>query len=113
MNRLIVSHSLFSLLANPVRYVWRLSVVTFLAGLVFLAFAVVFYVKGQVSAFAAIVALLLLILAFSLFVAGIIFKQGNMIQRELWALQSKLASFDAARARDDAADEASTVRRRP
>jgi glycosyltransferase involved in cell wall biosynthesis len=113
VNRLIVSHSLFSLLANPVRYVWRLSVVTFLAGLVFLAFAVVFYVKGQVSAFAAIVALLLLILAFSLFVAGIIFKQGNMIQRELWALQSKLASLDDARTRDEARDEMPAGRPRP
>jgi hypothetical protein len=72
----------------------------------------VFYVKGQVSAFAAIVALLLLILAFSLFVAGIIFKQGNMIQRELWALQSKLASLDNARKSADAPDDVPAGRRR-
>ena len=55
-----------------------------------LAFAVAFYFSGQVAAFTAIVSLLLLIVAFSLFVMGVILKQGNMIQRELWALQSRL-----------------------
>jgi glycosyltransferase involved in cell wall biosynthesis len=90
VNRLIVSHSLFSLLANPVRYIWGISFVTFLAALLFFVMAVVSYITGQVAAYAAIVALLLFIVAFSLFVAGIIFKQGNMIQRELWTLQSGL-----------------------
>jgi len=90
VNRLIVSHSLFSLLANPVRYVWALSFLTFLASVLFFILAVVFYISGQVSAFTAIVSLLLLIVAFSLFVVGVILKQGNMIQRELWALQSGL-----------------------
>lgn len=90
VNRLIVSHSLFSLFANPVRYVWALSFLAFLACLLFLVLAVVFYLSGEVAAYSAIVALLLLIVAFSLFVMGVILKQGNMIQRELWALQSGL-----------------------
>lgn len=90
VNRLIVSHSMFSLLANPVRYVWALSFFAFLAGLLFFASAVVQYLSKEVSAFAAIVALLLFLVAGSLFVVGIILKQGNMIQRELWALQSRL-----------------------
>ena len=90
VKRLIVSHSLFSLFANPVRYVWGLSFLALLASVVFLAFAVAFYFSGQVAAFTAIVSLLLLIVAFSLFVMGVILKQGNMIQRELWALQSRL-----------------------
>jgi hypothetical protein len=96
VNRLIVSHSLFSLLANPVRYIWGLSAITFVMALLFFGMAVVFYVTNQVAAFAAIVALLLFIMAFSLFVAGIVFKQGNMIQRELWAIQSRLHSHEAA-----------------
>jgi hypothetical protein len=90
VNRLIVSHSLFSLFANPVRYVWALSFLAFLTCLLFFVLAVVFYLTGQVAAYSAIVALLLLIVAFSLFVMGVILKQGNMIQRELWALQSGL-----------------------
>ncbi len=105
VNRLIVSHSLFSLLANPVRYVWALSFLTFLACVLFFALAVVFYLTGQVAAFTAIVALLLLIVAFSLFVMGVILKQGNMIQRELWALQSGLLMRSSNSRHSTASDE--------
>lgn len=94
VNRLIVSHSLFSLVANPVRYIWSLSFLTFLTGLLSFALAVVFYISGRVAAYTAIVSLLLLITAFSLFLVGVILKQGNMIQRELWALQSKLSTLE-------------------
>jgi glycosyltransferase involved in cell wall biosynthesis len=106
VNRLIVSHSLFSLLANPVRYVWALSFLVFLVGLLFFAAAVVQYLSKEVSAFSAIVALLLFIVAGSLFVVGIVLKQGNMIQRELWALQSRL-QVKPRDARDSADDERS------
>jgi glycosyltransferase involved in cell wall biosynthesis len=106
VNRLIVSHSLFSLLANPVRYVWALSFLVFLVGLLFFAAAVVQYLSKEVSAFSAIVALLLFIVAGSLFVVGIVLKQGNMIQRELWALQSRL-QVKPRDARDSADDDRS------
>ncbi len=96
VNRLIVSHSLFSLLANPVRYVWALSLLIFFVGLLFFTAAIVQYIGKEVSAFSAIVALLLFIVAGSLFVVGIILKQGNMIQRELWALQSRLQMMPRA-----------------
>lgn len=100
VNRLIVSHSLFSLLANPVRYIWGLSVVALMAAVLFFVLAVVYYFTEQVAAYSAIVSLLLFIVAFGLFVAGIIFKQGNMVQRELWILQSGLlANPPAARNR--------------
>jgi glycosyltransferase involved in cell wall biosynthesis len=109
VNRLIVSHSMFSLFANPVRYIWRLSFGTFLVGLLFFAAAVVQYLTKQVSAYSAIVALLLFLAAGSLFVVGIILKQGNMIQRELWALQSGLLtkSFDTSDSDADADDKRS------
>ena len=90
VNRLIVSHSLFSLVANPVRYIWGLSFLTLAVGLVFFVLAVVSYVTHQVAAYAAIVSLLFVIFSFVLFVAGVMLKQGHMIQRELWILQSGL-----------------------
>jgi hypothetical protein len=39
VNRLIVSHSLFSIFANPVRYVWGLSLVSLILGAAFLGIA--------------------------------------------------------------------------
>jgi glycosyltransferase involved in cell wall biosynthesis len=110
VNRLIVSHSLFSLLANPVRYVWALSFLVFLAGLLFFAAAVVQYIGKQVSAYSAIVSLLLFIVAGSLFVVGIILKQGHMIQRELWTLQSGLLKQSEAEDSKDAAPDESRPR---
>ena len=90
VNRLIVSHSLFSLVANPVRYIWGLSFLTLAVGLAFFVLAVISYVTHQVAAYAAIVSLLFVIFSFVLFVAGVMLKQGHMIQRELWILQSGL-----------------------
>ena len=108
VNRLIVSHSLFSLLANPVRYIWGMSVLTFAVGLLFFGAAVVQYLSKEVSAYSAIVALLLFLVAFSLFVVGIILKQGNMIQRELWMLQSGLLMRPSSSREDDAGGDRSS-----
>jgi len=44
---------------------------------------------GKVSAYTALLSLSLLILGIVLFVLGVVVKQGNMIQRELWMLQSR------------------------
>ncbi len=87
VNRLVVSHTLFSLFANPVRYVWALSLLTFLTGLVWFGLAVWFWLAKQVSAYAALMSFLLFIMAFVFFILGIVVKQGYMIQRELWTVQ--------------------------
>jgi glycosyltransferase involved in cell wall biosynthesis len=87
VNRLIVSHSLFSIFANPVRYVWVLSFVFSVLGVFFFAEAVVFYLLRMVSAYAALLSFSLIIVAVVLFVLGVVLKQGNIIQRELWELQ--------------------------
>lgn len=87
VNRLIVSHSLFSLFANPVRYVWALSVTALLVGLVALVVAVVELIVGLVSAYMALLSVSMVILSILLFVIGVVLQQGNMIQRELWFLQ--------------------------
>jgi len=88
VNRLIVSHTLFSLFANPVRYVWTMSLASVMLGLAWLGFAGVLFYVEMVSAYTALMGMSLVILAIVLFVLGVILKQGNLIQRELWIMQS-------------------------
>lgn len=87
VNRLIVSHSLFSLFANPVRYVWAMSLVgLFLAGLSGVA-ALVLWAMDAVAAYTALLSISLFVFSTLLFVLGVVLKQGNMVQREIWTLQ--------------------------
>jgi glycosyltransferase involved in cell wall biosynthesis len=104
LNRLIVSHSLFSILANPVRYVWLLSLAFLLAGAGFLTAAVVLYLVERVAAYTALFGLSLAIVGVLLFVFGVVLKQGNLILRELWLVRHEsarraLATRDAAQDR--------------
>ena len=87
VNRLIVSHSLFSIFANPVRYVWMMSVAFAALGTFFIGVAFVLYYLHLVSAYTMLFGLSLLIVGMLLFVLGVILKQGNIIQRELWLMQ--------------------------
>jgi len=89
VNRLIVSHSLFGIFANPVRYVWAMSFAALGLGAVFFFYALLLYYWRMVSAYTALLSVSLLILGIVLFVLGVAVKQGNMIQRELWMLQSR------------------------
>src|SRR5262245_20977243 len=89
VNRLIVSHSLFSVFANPVRYVWVMSFASLGLGVIFFINAALLYYWRMVSAYTALLSMSLLILGIVLFVLGVVVKQGNMIQRELWMLQSR------------------------
>jgi len=87
VNRLIVSHSLFSIFANPVRYVWLLSLGFFGLGFASFVWAVILLSIRMVSVYAAIISVSLLIVSMVLFVLGVVLKQGNIIQRELWMMQ--------------------------
>jgi dolichol-phosphate mannosyltransferase len=90
VNRLIVSHSLFSIFANPVRYVWAISLAAFTLGAIFFVQAVVLFYLRMVSAYTALLSFSLLIVGTVLFVLGVVLKQGTIIQRELWTLQRDL-----------------------
>ena len=87
VNRLVISHSLFSVFANPVRYVWLMSLGSLLLSTVFFGLAIVLAFLQMVSAYAALMSVALFIVSIVLFVLGVVVKQGNMIQRELWILQ--------------------------
>jgi len=87
VNRLIVSHSLFSIFANPVRYVWTMSGIALVLGFISLVWAVVLFSLNMVSVYMALMSVSLVVVAMVLFVLGVVVKQGNMIQRELWSIQ--------------------------
>ncbi len=87
VNRLVISHTLFSVFANPVRYVWTLSFLSLILGAVFLGWAVVLVILKMVSAYTALMGLLFCVVSILLFVLGVVVRQGNMVQRELWLLQ--------------------------
>lgn len=87
VGRLVVSHSLFSLSANPVRYIWAMSFISLALGVVCFVAAVIVFILDLVSAYLALMSVMLVLLALLLFMFGIVVKQGNMVQRELWIVQ--------------------------
>ena len=89
INKLILSHTAFSLFANPVRYVWAMSMTSLTIGFLFLLWAIFLLITGQVSAFSALLSVSMVILGILLFVIGLVLQQGNTVQRELWLLQRR------------------------
>lgn len=87
VNKLILSHSLFSLFANPIRYVWGLGFGAAVISFVFLLWSVVRLIGGEVSVFTLIISLSFALMALLLFAFGVIAQQGNMIQSEIWSLK--------------------------
>jgi hypothetical protein len=87
VNRLVFTHSLFSLFGNPVRYVMALALLTLTLSLGLLVVAVVLYSLQMVSVYSALLSVGLAILAVLLFALGVLAQQGNMIQREIWRLR--------------------------
>ncbi|HSK17627.1 MAG TPA: glycosyltransferase family 2 protein [Longimicrobiales bacterium] len=87
VGKLVVSHSLFSLFANPIRYVWAMALGSFAFGVAFFLGAVVLFALGRVSVYTALMSVSLILLSLVLFVMGVVLKQGFMVQRELWILQ--------------------------
>ena len=94
VKKLVVSHSLFSLFANPIRYVWGVAGFSTLLSIGFFIWSVVRLVAGDISIFTLIIALSLGIIAILLFAFGVIAQQGNMIQTELWRIQRQLKTTE-------------------
>lgn len=99
VNKLILSHSLFSIFGNPVRYVWMFGGLSFLLSAGFLVAGIVRYWMGLVSVYMGILSLALFMLGVMLFAFGVIAQQSNMIQRELWRMKrdQKIAALAARR----------------
>ena len=90
VNRLVVSHTLFSIFANPIRYVWGMGVGSILLSLGFMIWSFIRFALGLVSVFTVGIGISFAIIALIFFVFGVIAQQGNMIQRELWTVKQSL-----------------------
>jgi dolichol-phosphate mannosyltransferase len=95
VGKLVISHSLFSIFANPIQYVWGMALFSLFLGVVAFIWAVVLLVIERVSVYMAMMSVLLVLLAILLFVMGVILRQGNMVQREMWILQRAQLARDA------------------
>lgn len=82
--KLIGSHLNFAVFANPIRYFWLVSVLTFLMSASVFLYGAYRYLNGFVSIYMLLVALLLAISGFIFFGFGIITAQNNNILKELW-----------------------------
>ena len=89
INQFILSHSLFSLFGNPIRYIWGVSFIAFGLSFLSLLAAIVFFVLNLVSVYMALMSVSLFILAIVAFMFGVVVKQGSMVQREIWLMQSR------------------------
>jgi len=77
IKKLVVTHSLFSLFANPIRYVWGISLISLLLSAVFFIWSVIRLSAGLVSVFTVIVCLSLLIISIILFGFGVLAQQNE------------------------------------
>jgi len=109
VNRLVLTHSLFSLFGNPVRYAWKIAGAALFLSVAFFIMALIFYFNGQVSVYSAILSVSLAIMASLLFGIGVLAQQGNMIQRELWMLKQEFW-LDRQPEGDEAKADAETAR---
>lgn len=87
---IIMSHTLFSLFAEPLRYVWAMSLAAMVIGFASLVIAIVLAAQGSVSVYMALLSVSMVILAILLFVMGVVLQQGNAIQQEQWITQRQL-----------------------
>lgn len=115
IRRLIVSHSLFSLLATPVRYIWAMSLLALLIGLGALVLAIVALYRGTDAVYSALLSVSMVVLGIVLFVLGVVVQQGTTIQRELWTIQRALLGYPPGvpAARSPAADAEAAGRAPP
>jgi glycosyltransferase involved in cell wall biosynthesis len=109
VRRLIVSHTLFSLFANPVRYVLALSAAALALGALSFIGAVVLFALRMTSVYAALMSIALVILGVLLFVLTVILQQGRLIQREIWSLQRTLSIATREREPVDPTERAETA----
>ncbi len=90
----MLSHTLFSLFANPIRYVWSLGVVAMMLAVIFLIWSFLRLLAEQVSVFTFIISLTLAVIALMLFSFGVIAQQGYMIQKEIWTLKRSIMQLN-------------------
>ncbi|HEU5154632.1 MAG TPA: hypothetical protein VFU03_07880, partial [Gemmatimonadales bacterium] len=82
-------------------YVWAMSLVSLGIGGAALTWAVIEFVRHEVSVYLALLSVSMVILGIVLFVMGVVLHQGNMIQRELWSIQRLMIKSAGAKGSSD------------
>jgi hypothetical protein len=91
----VVSHTLFSLFANPIRYIWVMSAGHLGISVIFFLWSLVRLFLGQVSVFTLIISLSFTMLAIMFFAFGVITQQEYTTHKEIWLLKKQLNRMEA------------------
>ncbi|MCO5142603.1 MAG: glycosyltransferase family 2 protein [Oligoflexia bacterium] len=97
IKKLIRTHTLFSLLAAPFRYLYVVSFAFVILGLVFLAWAIINLQRQEPSIFLFMSSLLLFLMAFLLGGIGVLAQQARAIQRDIWRARSEFRHYERNR----------------
>lgn len=89
IKKLIRTHTLFSLLAAPFRYLYVISIGLMIFSLGFFIWAVINLQKEEPSIFLFMSSLLLMLMAFLLGGIGVLAQQARAIQRDIWRARSE------------------------
>jgi dolichol-phosphate mannosyltransferase len=93
IRKLIRTHTLFSLLAAPFRYLYLVSGALAFMSFVFLAWAFYNLKVGNVSIFLFMSSLLLMLMAFLLGGIGVLAQQARALQRDIWRVRSEIKTY--------------------
>ena len=113
INKLVLTHTLFSLFARPMRWSWGASAAAALMSAGFFVAAVVRLSMGLVSVYMLIVSLAFALLATMSFAFGVLAQQGNMIQAEIWRMKQDLAGIRQRRSDWQRGGEGALLRHEP
>jgi glycosyltransferase involved in cell wall biosynthesis len=87
ISNLIITHLRFAVLANPIRYLWGIACVNFVAGFFFFLSGIIRYILDKVAIYSLLLGLLLLVFGMVFFGFGIVTAQNRFIMEELWLSQ--------------------------
>jgi len=88
INKLVVTHLSFSILAAPFRYIYTISTLLFLVALLFFGMAVYNLFTPGTSIFYVLTSFFLILFGLLFFGIGVLAHQGLSLQRELWRLRA-------------------------
>ncbi len=95
VKRLVLTHTLFSLFANPIRYVWGIGGFSMFISFGFFIWSIIRLLGGLVSVFTIIISLSFGIISMLFFAFGIIAQQGYMMQKEIWTLKQDFQQLNS------------------
>lgn len=84
---LIITHLRFAVFANPIRYLWGIACISFLAGLLFFLGGIIRFILDKVAIYSLLLGLILFVIGLIFFGFGIVTAQNRFVMEELWLSQ--------------------------